>query len=134
MSDVKDQGLTVWQKQFPALRLPQRQLAKQLGRMQYIATVAKAAMDELSDTYAYNEFKMHTTMAVTAQLRKHIAAGNISPEEEAAYQHDAEEFLKRMLEVGQVAGCQILEEQHRAPETMGNGSLIDDVRSFLLSG
>ena len=134
MSKKKTQAVAVWQNQLPVRKMPQRQLAKQLSRMQYIATVAKAAMDELSSNYAYNEFKMRTTLAVTAQLRKDVAEGRISPREEAAYQQDTEEFLKQMLEVVELAGCQILQEQQQAPEIAGNGSLIDDILSFLFDG
>ena len=130
MNDVKDKTLIVWQNQLPALQLSQKRLAKQLSRMQYIATVARAALDELSNNYTYSEFKMHMALAVTAQLRKDVAAGRISPEEEAVYRRDTEGFLKRMLEVVQVASCQILKEQQRVPETMGNGSPIDDLLSF----
>ena len=129
-SDPKVQDLTVWQNQLPTLKLSQSQLAKQLGRMQYIATVAKAAMDELSSNYTYSEWKLRTTLAVTAQLRQAIDAGDISPEEETAYQQDIEAYLAQMLEVVQVAGGQILTEQKRAAKVAGKGGLIDDLRSF----
>lgn len=136
MSDLKDKSLALWQSQLPALRLPQKQkqLASQLDRMQYIATVARTAMDELSNNYEYGEFKMHTALAIAAQLRKDIAAGCISPEEKAAYQRDTEEFLQRILDVVQVANAQILQEQQRLPETMGDGSFIDELMSFFSGG
>jgi hypothetical protein len=100
--------------------------------MGYIAEVARTAMNELSENYAYSQFKAHMALAVTAKLREDIAAGRISPQEEAAYQRETEEYLRQMLEVVQLAGSQILKEQERSRETMGNGSLIDEAIAFLL--
>lgn len=134
MIDVEKQNMTVWRNQLPAWRLPQRQLVQQLNNMRHIATVAKAGMDELSSNYEYSVYKMHTALAIAAQMREKIAAGNIPPEEEAAYQRDEEAFQKRMLEIAEVASCQILEEQQRAPEALKTRGLIDGLSSLLLGG
>lgn len=132
MSDARNTGLTVWQNRVRALRPESRRLAKQRRRMEYIAEVARTAMNQLSENYAYSQFKAHMALTVTAKLRKDIAAGRISPQEEAAYQQETEEYLRRMLEVAELSGAQILEEQKRIRDTMGNGNLVEDAIDFLL--
>jgi hypothetical protein len=131
MSNQKNKSLAVRSNRLPEWRPAQRQLARQLRRMEYIAEVAKAAMDELSDNYTYSEFKMRTSMEITTKLRKDIAAGHIPPEEEEAYRHDTVEFLRRLLEVNQEASRQIRREQQRVPEILDNRNLIDDLISML---
>jgi hypothetical protein len=133
MSDTKNRGLTVRRDQLPASRALERRLGKQIDRMRCIGNVAKAAIDEHSETYTYTWYKTHMALAVTARLREAIAAGHISPEAEAAYQRDIEAFLQRMLAVAELASRQILIEQERSHDAMDNGSFFEEVVDELVA-
>ena len=122
--------ITFWKGNLPALPLSQRQLARQLNHMQYIAAVAKAAMDEMSNSYSYAEWKVATTHAVTAQLKQALAAGNITPEEEAAYRSLMQKYLDTMQQIGQEAAARFLGELQRIPTAEGNSDLVEMLRLF----
>lgn len=137
MSDQKQQNsgkhrsLVPWQDQLPPVKLPQHKLMKQLSRLQTVGIVAKAAQDEMSSNYVYSQLKVLTTLDTAAKLKTAFEAVLESPEAEASLIRDTKEFLRRMQEVSETAGLQVLREQQRVPEYLENDNSYEKLRSFL---
>jgi len=127
----KHQSLVPWQDQLPSVKLPQHKLMKQLGRLQAIGIAAKAAQDELGNTFTHSQFKTLSALDTAARLRVAFSDVVESPEAGDSLMRDTQEFLRMMQGVSQEAGMQILREQQRVPEYLGNDNPIEKLRSFL---
>lgn len=130
--DQKELDLAAWQNLVSEQQIRQdnrKALIKEAGQIQLIGAVAKAALDGLSFTHAYGQFKTSLTLAAVTRMEEQITAGCVSPEEQAAKQHNTEEFLHRMLRVCRIAGLQIEREQQQAFEVTGTEKLIDELMS-----
>ncbi len=124
--------ISSWSSNLLAQRQVQKNLAKQLTRMQYIALVSKAAMDGVSDTYCYNGRKTAMTVAAATQLTQALRSTEIPPAAQAAHQQLTQDYLARMQQIAETTCARIVLEIERVPQDVGNSGFLDELRSALL--
>lgn len=91
--------IAVWQGNLPANRKVAQELARQMGRMELVAEIAKGAMNEVSDIHGYGVYRAATALATGEMIKQ--AAGGVTPEQQAALQQQGKRYLEVM---GHIAG------------------------------
>ena len=85
--DRKEIAVASWQDLVSEqqMRRDNRQaLIKEIGQIQLIGAVAKAALDALSYTHVYGQFKTGLTLEAVKRMGEQIPARHTLPEEQAA--------------------------------------------------
>lgn len=84
-------------KNLPAERAIGGQVARHMDSMRNIAELAKAAMDEISETTGYSVYKTATTLAGAEVIKR--AIGELPPNQQAAFQAQLLQYLQFMLKL-----------------------------------
>ena len=97
-------------------RRQQRELVKQLVRMDYIKKSAKTAMEAYSDITLYSLLQGLLTVDDGSRLMEAFKNGRSSAKLDAAFERNFETLLEALNRAVETAGGQIQGEQERVPE------------------
>ena len=122
----KDQALSVLQASLPELFAPQnqlpelrrleRQLFRQLSRIEYIRLITQLAQTVGSTTHLHSWLQQVSTTDQAARLKQSVE--NLTPEVEAVYKSSTAEYLACMEAIIRQFDNKLLEELERTPELL----------------
>ena len=93
-------------------------VVEHVNNMRIEATVAKLAMDELSDIYGYSDYKVHTTL-LSAEVLKETSGKlfDLSASEMHEQRQRRHHYLEQMNRLTEAAGIRVLQRVASVPLT-----------------
>lgn len=102
-------GLLARRNQSTALDRIDGKVVEHVHNMRVEATIAKMAMDELSEVHGYSEYKVLTTLANAEALKENASKViELSAAEMAEYRAIRRKYLEQMNHLTEHAGAKVL--------------------------
>jgi hypothetical protein len=98
-----------------------RKLVEHIDQMEMCTEIAKCAIEEISEIYAYSEFKVVNSLVATDLYRNSYeqSGGKLTMAEARAYTALRQTYLDQMANISAIATSQIVQDVAEAPRRGG---------------